>query len=174
MAAGAARCSEEGPPAHLQARGGRCGGGGSRARRMWIEGVSAGEIGGQEHSTSRDRPALALPSGGVGGDNGRAFSLLQHPTEIQHKVADALGLPMNAVRCEVRRMGGWVVGVFFFFFGGKDEPGTGSPVRRRWRPGDGAALLDALRPRRRLHDHRQAPISASTTARASTAKDGSG
>jgi xanthine dehydrogenase large subunit len=43
-------------------------------------------------------------------------SSTQHPTEIQHKVAEALGLPMNAVRVEVRRMGGG--------FGGKESQGN--------------------------------------------------
>ena len=37
----------------------------------------------------------------------------QHPTEAQHKVADALKKPMNAVRVQVRRMGGG--------FGGKES-----------------------------------------------------
>jgi xanthine dehydrogenase large subunit len=43
-------------------------------------------------------------------------SSTQHPTEIQHKVAHALHLPMNAVRVEVRRMGGG--------FGGKESQGN--------------------------------------------------
>ena len=43
-------------------------------------------------------------------------SSTQHPTEIQHKVADALGVPMHAVRVEVRRMGGG--------FGGKESQGN--------------------------------------------------
>ncbi len=44
------------------------------------------------------------------------YSSTQHPTEIQHKVAEALGKPMNAVRCEIRRMGGG--------FGGKESQGN--------------------------------------------------
>jgi len=44
----------------------------------------------------------------------------QHPTEIQHKVADALGVPMHAVRVEVRRMGGG--------FGGKESQGNALAV----------------------------------------------
>ncbi|MCB1388079.1 MAG: xanthine dehydrogenase molybdopterin binding subunit, partial [Rhodobacteraceae bacterium] len=40
----------------------------------------------------------------------------QHPTEIQHKVAHALHLPMHAVRVETRRMGGG--------FGGKESQGN--------------------------------------------------
>ena len=43
-------------------------------------------------------------------------SSTQHPTEIQHKVAHALHLPMHAVRVEMRRMGGG--------FGGKESQGN--------------------------------------------------
>ena len=43
-------------------------------------------------------------------------SSTQHPSEIQHKVAHALHLPMSAVRVEVRRMGGG--------FGGKESQGN--------------------------------------------------
>ena len=48
------------------------------------------------------------------------FSSTQHPTEIQHKVADAIGLPMHAVRVETRRMGGG--------FGGKESQGNALAV----------------------------------------------
>jgi xanthine dehydrogenase large subunit len=64
-------------------------------------------------------------------------SSTQHPTEVQHKVAHALHLPMSAVRVEVRRMGGG--------FGGKESQGnalaiacavaaraTGRPARMRY------------------------------------------
>jgi len=44
----------------------------------------------------------------------------QHPTEIQHKVAEAIGLPMHAVRVETRRMGGG--------FGGKESQGNALAV----------------------------------------------
>ncbi len=44
----------------------------------------------------------------------------QHLTEIQHKVAEALGLPMHAVRVETRRMGGG--------FGGKESQGNALAV----------------------------------------------
>ena len=37
----------------------------------------------------------------------------QHPTEIQHKVAEVLGRPFHDVQVEVRRMGGG--------FGGKES-----------------------------------------------------
>lgn len=71
------------------------------------------EIGGQEHFYLEGQSSLALPQ--EGGDM-VVHSSSQHPTEIQHKVADALGLPMNAVRVEVRRMGGG--------FGGKESQGN--------------------------------------------------
>lgn len=75
------------------------------------------EIGGQEHFYLEGQAALALPQ--EGGDM-VVHSSSQHPSEIQHKVADALGLPMNAVRCEVRRMGGG--------FGGKESQGNALAV----------------------------------------------
>jgi xanthine dehydrogenase large subunit len=75
------------------------------------------EMGGQEHFYLEGQTALALPQ--EGGDM-VVHSSTQHPTEIQHKVADALGVPMNAVRCEVRRMGGG--------FGGKESQGNALAV----------------------------------------------
>ncbi|MEM9426186.1 MAG: xanthine dehydrogenase molybdopterin binding subunit [Pseudomonadota bacterium] len=75
------------------------------------------EIGGQEHFYLEGQSALALPQEG---DDMVVHSSSQHPTEIQHKVADALGVPMNAVRCEVRRMGGG--------FGGKESQGNALAV----------------------------------------------
>ncbi|WP_341367210.1 xanthine dehydrogenase molybdopterin binding subunit [Yoonia sp. BS5-3] len=74
-------------------------------------------MGGQEHFYLEGQAALALPQ--EGGDM-LVHSSTQHPTEIQHKVADALGLPMHAVRCEVRRMGGG--------FGGKESQGNALAV----------------------------------------------
>ena len=92
------------------------------------------EVGGQEHFYLEGQSALALPQ--EGGDM-IVQSSSQHPTEIQHKVADALGLPMHAVRVEVRRMGGG--------FGGKESQGnalaiacavvaarTGRPAKMRY------------------------------------------
>ncbi|WP_108816487.1 xanthine dehydrogenase molybdopterin binding subunit [Loktanella sp. Alg231-35] len=78
-----------------------------------------GEItmGGQEHFYLEGQAALALPQ--EGGDM-VVHSSTQHPTEIQHKVADALGVPMHAVRCEIRRMGGG--------FGGKESQGNALAV----------------------------------------------
>ncbi|MCC6008637.1 MAG: xanthine dehydrogenase molybdopterin binding subunit [Rhodobacteraceae bacterium] len=75
------------------------------------------EIGGQEHFYLEGQAALALPQ--EGGDM-HVISSTQHPTEIQHKVAEALGLPMAAVRVEVRRMGGG--------FGGKESQGNALAV----------------------------------------------
>jgi len=74
-------------------------------------------MGGQEHFYLEGQAALALPQ--EGGDM-VVHSSTQHPTEIQHKVADALGLAMHAVRCEVRRMGGG--------FGGKESQGNALAV----------------------------------------------
>jgi xanthine dehydrogenase large subunit len=75
------------------------------------------EIGGQEHFYLEGQAALALP-----GEDGEMLihSSTQHPTEIQHKVAEAIGLPMHAVRVEIRRMGGG--------FGGKESQGNALAV----------------------------------------------
>ncbi len=75
------------------------------------------EMGGQEHFYLEGQAALALPQ--EGGDM-IVNSSTQHPTEIQHKVAEALGLQMNAVRVEIRRMGGG--------FGGKESQGNALAV----------------------------------------------
>lgn len=92
------------------------------------------EMGGQEHFYLEGQAAIALPQ-----DNGDmvVLSSTQHPTEVQHKVAHALGKPMHAVRVETRRMGGG--------FGGKESQGnalamacalvaarTGQPVKMRY------------------------------------------
>ena len=74
-------------------------------------------MGGQEHFYLEGQAALALPQ--EGGEM-VVHSSTQHPTEIQHKVAEALGLPMHAVRCEIRRMGGG--------FGGKESQGNALAV----------------------------------------------
>ncbi|SLN72275.1 Nicotinate dehydrogenase large molybdopterin subunit [Roseivivax jejudonensis] len=91
-------------------------------------------IGGQEHFYLEGQAALAFPQ--EDGDM-VVHSSTQHPTEIQHKVADSLGLPMHGVRVETRRMGGG--------FGGKESQGnalavacavaariTGRPCRMRY------------------------------------------
>ncbi|WP_149587323.1 xanthine dehydrogenase molybdopterin binding subunit [Tabrizicola flagellatus] len=92
------------------------------------------EVGGQEHFYLEGQVAAAVPQ--EGGDM-VVHSSTQHPTEVQHKVAHALHLPMSAVRVEVRRMGGG--------FGGKESQGnalaiacavaarlTGRPCRMRY------------------------------------------
>ncbi|MCK0149703.1 xanthine dehydrogenase molybdopterin binding subunit [Marivita sp. S6314] len=92
------------------------------------------EMGGQEHFYLEGQSAMALPQ--EGGDM-VVQSSTQHPTEIQHKVAHALNIPMHAVRVETRRMGGG--------FGGKESQGnalaiacavvaaaTGKPAKMRY------------------------------------------
>ena len=74
------------------------------------------DIGGQEHFYLEGQVALALPAE----DGVTVQCSSQHPTEIQHKVAAATGLPMNAVRVEMRRMGGG--------FGGKESQGNALAV----------------------------------------------
>ena len=75
------------------------------------------EIGGQEHFYLESQAALAIPQE----DQGMVVhSSTQHPTEIQHKVADALGIGMHDVRVETRRMGGG--------FGGKESQGNALAV----------------------------------------------
>ncbi len=71
------------------------------------------EIGGQEHLYLEGQAAFALP--GEGGEM-VVHSSTQHPTEIQHKVAETLGVPFASVTVEVRRMGGG--------FGGKESQGN--------------------------------------------------
>ena len=74
-------------------------------------------LGGQEHFYLEGQAALALA-----GDHGDmvVHSSTQHPTEIQHKVAEALNIAQHAVRVEVRRMGGG--------FGGKESQGNALAV----------------------------------------------
>ncbi|HWK64738.1 MAG TPA: xanthine dehydrogenase molybdopterin binding subunit [Rhizobiaceae bacterium] len=66
-------------------------------------------IGGQDHFYLEGHIALAVP----GEDRDvTVYSSTQHPSEVQHMVAHALGVPSHAVTVEVRRMGGG--------FGGKE------------------------------------------------------
>jgi len=74
------------------------------------------EIGGQEHFYLEGQAAYAQPEEG----DMRVVSSTQHPTEIQHKVAEALDVPFHAVRVETRRMGGG--------FGGKESQGNALAV----------------------------------------------
>jgi xanthine dehydrogenase large subunit len=70
-----------------------------------------GEIhtGGQDHFYLEGQASMAVP--GEDGDI-TIHSSTQHPSELQHLAAQALGRPDNAVTVEVRRMGG--------AFGGKE------------------------------------------------------
>ncbi|MFY2507547.1 xanthine dehydrogenase molybdopterin binding subunit [Vibrio pectenicida] len=67
------------------------------------------EIGGQEHFYLETQVSSAVPTedGGV-----QVYASTQNPTEVQHKVAQVLNLPINKIIIEVRRMGGG--------FGGKE------------------------------------------------------
>ena len=100
----------------------------------------SGELrcGGQDHFYLEGQVALAIP----GEDRDLTLiSSTQHPTEVQHGVSRVLGLPLNAVSVEVRRMGG--------AFGGKESQATivaaitalladasGRPVKLRLRRDD--------------------------------------
>ncbi len=74
------------------------------------------EIGGQEHFYLEGQAAAAEPQE----DGMIVHASTQHPTEIQHKVADALGLPYANIRVVTRRMGGG--------FGGKESQGNALAV----------------------------------------------
>ena len=67
-------------------------------------------IGGQEHFYLEGQAAIAIP--GEAGELSLNVST-QHPTEIQHKVAEALGRLFHQITVQVRRMGG--------AFGGKES-----------------------------------------------------
>jgi xanthine dehydrogenase large subunit len=91
------------------------------------------QVGGQEHFYLEGQIAYALP---LEQDQWSIHSSTQHPGEVQHWVAHALGVPNNAVKVECRRMGGG--------FGGKETQAghlavwaalaarkTGCPVKLR-------------------------------------------
>jgi xanthine dehydrogenase large subunit len=67
------------------------------------------QLGGQDHFYLEGQASLAVPQ--EDGDM-LIYSSTQHPSELQHLVAQALGRADNAVTVEVRRMGG--------AFGGKE------------------------------------------------------
>ena len=70
-------------------------------------------LGGQDHFYLEGQIALAVP----GEDQDvTIYSSTQHPSEVQHMVSHALGVPSNAVTVEIRRMGGG--------FGGKETQGN--------------------------------------------------
>ncbi|MGQ2909657.1 MAG: xanthine dehydrogenase molybdopterin binding subunit [Aliihoeflea sp.] len=66
-------------------------------------------VGGQDHFYLEGHIALAIPGED---DDVTVHSSTQHPSEVQHMVAHALGVASHAVTVEVRRMGGG--------FGGKE------------------------------------------------------
>ena len=69
--------------------------------------------GGQDHFYLEGQIALVQP----GEDKDMlVYSSTQHPTEAQHGVANVLGVPVNDITVEVRRMGG--------AFGGKESQST--------------------------------------------------
>jgi len=70
-------------------------------------------MGGQEHFYLEGHISLAIP--GEDGDV-TVHCSTQHPSEVQHMVAHALGVASHAVTVEVRRMGGG--------FGGKETQGN--------------------------------------------------
>jgi xanthine dehydrogenase large subunit len=74
-----------------------------------------GEVhcGGQDHFYLEGHIALAVPQEDR---DMLVYSSTQHPTEVQHGVATVLGIPVNAVTTETRRMGGG--------FGGKESQAT--------------------------------------------------
>ena len=104
-------------------------------------------VGGQDHFYLEGHIALAVP----GEDQDvTVYSSTQHPSEVQHMVAHALGVPSHAVTVEIRRMGGG--------FGGKETQANqfaalGRDRRQAARPRG----QDPARPRRRHDRHRQAP-----------------
>lgn len=67
------------------------------------------QMGGQDHLYLEGQVSLAIPTeeGGV-----LVYTSSQHPSEVQKLVAEVLGLPLNLICVEVRRMGGG--------FGGKE------------------------------------------------------
>ncbi|WP_412051475.1 xanthine dehydrogenase molybdopterin binding subunit [Hoeflea sp. Naph1] len=66
-------------------------------------------IGGQDHFYLEGHIAMAIPGED---DEVTVWSSTQHPSEVQHMVAHALGTVSNAVTVQIRRMGGG--------FGGKE------------------------------------------------------
>lgn len=76
-----------------------------------IEGRLA--VGGQEHFYLESQIAMAIPGET---DEMRVLCSTQHPSEVQHMVAHALGVASHAVTVEMRRMGG--------AFGGKETQGN--------------------------------------------------
>ncbi len=71
------------------------------------------ESGGQEHFYMETQASLAYP---VEKDSVKVLSSTQSPTAVQKTVSGILGIPMNRVEVDVRRLGGG--------FGGKEDQAT--------------------------------------------------
>lgn len=71
-------------------------------------------IGGQEHFYLETQTALVIPGEG---ETLQVFSSTQNPTEVQKLVAQVMGITMNKVTIDMRRMGGG--------FGGKETQAAG-------------------------------------------------
>ncbi len=71
------------------------------------------KIAGQDHFYLESQAAIAYPTEFSGIS---VISSTQHPTEVQHVVAHALGLKLSEVNCAVTRLGGG--------FGGKESQAT--------------------------------------------------
>ncbi|MCK4889398.1 MAG: molybdopterin-dependent oxidoreductase, partial [Candidatus Aminicenantes bacterium] len=71
------------------------------------------ESGGQEHFYMETQASLAYP---VEKDSVKVLSSTQSPTSVQKAVSGVLGIPMNRVEVDVRRLGGG--------FGGKEDQAT--------------------------------------------------
>ena len=79
------------------------------------ENVVKGDLrcGGQDHFYLESHISLVIPAED---QDMTVLSSTQHPTEVQHGVSGVLGVPLNAITVEVRRMGG--------AFGGKESQST--------------------------------------------------
>lgn len=93
------------PPMHLQ-RGDAAAAIAAAPQRM----KRSFDVGGQEHFYLEGQISYALPQEGGGM---KVLCSTQHPSEMQHLVAQALQRPAHAVQVECRRMGGG--------FGGKES-----------------------------------------------------
>ena len=70
-------------------------------------------IGGQDHFYLESQISLAVPNEN---EEMTIWSSTQHPTEVQHGVANVLNLPSAKIDCKTRRLGGG--------FGGKESQAT--------------------------------------------------
>ena len=132
------------PPMHLRARRRRAPRIAAAPHRL----AGTLDVGGQEQFYLEGQISYAIPreDGGM-----LVHCSTQHPSEMQHLVAHALRLHAHHVQVECRRMGGG--------FGGKESQSAlfacvAAVAAAQLRPAGQAAA----RPRRRLPDHRPAPL----------------